>query len=122
MTPDMPNTRGLTRRGLLQGAGGVAFVGASLAALKLPFFATDGAQQIPADCRSADASASDQRLVISNWPGYIDPKKKSDSTFQVFEGRTGITVDYTDDVNDNAEFYAKVQATSSAPARPSGGT
>ena len=109
MTPDMPNTRGLTRRGLLQGAGGVAFVGASLAALKLPFFATDGAQQVPANCRSADVSASDNRLVISNWPGYIDPKKKSTSTFQVFEDSTGITVDYTDDVNDNAEFYAKVK-------------
>ena len=83
--------------------------GASLAALKLPFFATDGAQQVPANCRSADVSASDKRLVISNWPGYIDPKKKSTSTFQVFEDRTGITVDYTDDVNDNAEFYAKVK-------------
>lgn len=109
MTPDMPNTRGLTRRGLLQGAGGVAFVGASLAALKLPFFATDGAQQKPAECRSTDVSSSDTRLVISNWPGYIDPKKKPTSTFQVFQDRTGITVDYTDDVNDNAEFYAKVK-------------
>ena len=109
MTPDMPNTRGLTRRGLLQGAGGVAFVGASLAALKLPFFATEGAQQDPPLCRSADVSASDKSLVISNWPGYIDPKKQSDSTFQVFEDRTGISVSYTDDVNDNAEFYAKVK-------------
>ncbi len=109
MTPDMPNTRGLTRRGLLQGAGGVAFVGASLAALKLPFFATEGAQQDPAACRSADVSASDKSLVISNWPGYIDPKKQSDSTFQVFADRTGISVSYTDDINDNAEFYAKVK-------------
>jgi spermidine/putrescine transport system substrate-binding protein len=109
MTPDMANGRGLTRRGLLQGAGGVAFVGASLAALKLPFFATDGAQQKPMDCRATDVSASDRNLVISNWPGYIDPKKKDGSTFQVFEDRTGISVSYTDDVNDNAEFYAKVK-------------
>ena len=54
-------------------------------------------------------SASDKSLVISNWPGYIDPKKKPTSTYQVFQDRTGITVDYTDDVNDNSEFYAKVK-------------
>jgi spermidine/putrescine transport system substrate-binding protein len=99
----------MTRRGVLQGAGGVAFVGASLAALKLPFFATQGAQQDPATCRATDVSASSKDLVISNWPGYIDPKKKPDSTFQVFEDRTGISVSYTDDINDNAEFYAKVK-------------
>ena len=109
MRPETPNGRGMSRRGLLQGAGGVAFVGASLAALKLPFFATAGAQQDPAQCRATDISATDKRLIISNWPAYIDPKKKSTSTLQVFEQRTGITVDYTDDVNDNAEFYAKVK-------------
>jgi len=100
---------GLTRRGLLQGVGGAAFVGASLAALKLPFFSVSGAQQDPAACRATDVSASDKRLVISNWPAYIDPKKKSTSTLQVFEQRTGIGVSYTDDINDNAEFYAKVK-------------
>src|SRR6478672_8894995 len=109
MTPDTPNGRGTSRRGLIQGAGGVAFVGASLAALKLPFFATAGAQQDPAQCRATDTSASDKDLVVSNWPAYIDPKKKSTSTLQVFEDRTGNSVSYTDDVNDNAEFYAKVK-------------
>ncbi|NYD42394.1 polyamine ABC transporter substrate-binding protein [Nocardioides panaciterrulae] len=110
MPPDQPYTGpGLSRRGLLRGAGGVAFAGASLAALKLPFFAVDGAQQVPANCRATDVSAQDKQLVISNWPGYIDPRKKATSTFQVFEDRTGISVSYTDDINDNAEFYAKVK-------------
>jgi spermidine/putrescine transport system substrate-binding protein len=110
MPSDQPGPgHGLTRRGLLQGAGGAAFVGASLAALKLPFFSVPGAQQVPADCRAGDASATDKNLVISNWPAYIDPKKKSTSTLQVFEQRTGISVSYTDDINDNAEFYAKVK-------------
>jgi spermidine/putrescine transport system substrate-binding protein len=110
MSPDFPGRgRGLTRRGVLQGAGGVAFVGASLAALKLPFFATEGAVQDPATCRATDVSAQNKQLVISNWPGYIDPRKKADSTLQVFQDRSGISVEYTDDINDNAEFYAKVR-------------
>lgn len=100
---------GVSRRGLLRGAGAAAFGIGSLAALDLPFFDVAGAQQDPAKCRAQDRSATDRSLVISNWPGYIDPKKKPDSTFQVFEDRTGITVDYTDDVNDNSEFYAKVK-------------
>ena len=100
---------GLTRRGLLQGGGAVAFAGVSLAALKLPFFSVDGAQQDPALCRATDVSATDKKLVISNWPAYIDPKKNQNGTFQRFQQQTGITVDYTDDINDNSEFYAKVR-------------
>jgi spermidine/putrescine transport system substrate-binding protein len=94
---------------VLRGAGGVAFVGASLAALKLPFFNVSGAQQDPATCRATDISATDPRLVISNWPAYIDPIHKPGSTVSVFEQRTGISVDYSDDINDNSEFYAKVK-------------
>jgi spermidine/putrescine transport system substrate-binding protein len=98
---------GLTRRGLLRGAGGLALAGGSVAVL--PLFGQDGAQQDPADCRARDVSADDRSLVISNWPGYIDPRRKPTSTFQGFQQSTGITVAYTDDVNDNAEFYAKVR-------------
>jgi spermidine/putrescine transport system substrate-binding protein len=87
----------------------VAFVGASLAALKLPFFSVDGAQQDPATCKAPDVSATVKRLIISNWRAYIDPIHKPDSTVSVFEQQTGISVSYTDDINDNAEFYAKVK-------------
>jgi spermidine/putrescine transport system substrate-binding protein len=87
----------------------VAFAGASLAALKLPFFSVSGAQQDPAKCKAADVSATDKQLIISNWPAYIDPMKKKDSTVSVFQDETGISVSYTDDINDNAEFYAKVK-------------
>lgn len=99
----------VSRRTLLQAGGAVAFGGLSLGALKLPFFGTDGAQQDPALCAAKDLSASDNRLVVSNWPGYIDPRKKETSTVQVFQQQTGITVDYTDDINDNQEFFAKVK-------------
>jgi spermidine/putrescine transport system substrate-binding protein len=118
-TPDRPDVlgpgshaasgRGATRRGVLAGGGAVAFVGLSAAALKLPFFGVDGARVEAASCVGDDISASDKRLVISNWPAYIDPRRKKTSTASVFEDTYGVTVDYTDDVNDNSEFYAKVK-------------
>ena len=40
---------------------------------------------------------------ISNWPLYIDPKTVPD-----FEKATGIKVEYNEDVNDNSEFFAKI--------------
>jgi spermidine/putrescine transport system substrate-binding protein len=43
-------------------------------------------------------------LSISNWPFYIDSK-----TVPEFEKATGLTVDYTEDVNDNSEFFGKMQ-------------
>ncbi|MEZ5074720.1 MAG: spermidine/putrescine ABC transporter substrate-binding protein [Solirubrobacterales bacterium] len=43
-------------------------------------------------------------LAISNWPFYIDNKTVPD-----FEKATGISVKYTEDVNDNAEFFGKMQ-------------
>jgi spermidine/putrescine transport system substrate-binding protein len=95
------------RRTLIKGAGGAAFGIASIAVL--PLFGTSGAKQDPLTCTADDVSATDKKLIISNWPAYIDPKKKENSTLNVFQQRTGITVDYTDDVNDNAEFFAKVR-------------
>jgi spermidine/putrescine transport system substrate-binding protein len=110
MPPDSPFHRsGLSRRSLLKGGGAVAFAGVSLAALKLPLFQVSGARQDPSECRAPDRSAEEMELIISNWPAYIDPRKNPNGTFQTFQERTGITVDYTDDVNDNSEFYAKVR-------------
>lgn len=99
----------VSRRSLLRGAGGAAFAAGSLAALKLPFFAVPGAEQDPLTCRAKDVSATDKRLFVSNWPAYIDPRKKPNGTFQTFQRETGITVTYNDDINDNTEFYAKVK-------------
>jgi spermidine/putrescine transport system substrate-binding protein len=44
------------------------------------------------------------QLTISNWPLYIDKKTVPD-----FEKATGVSVKYIEDVNDNAEFFGKVQ-------------
>ena len=108
LTP-VPPASGTTRRGLLTGAGAVAFVGLSAAALKLPFFEVEGAQVEAASCIGKDVSATDKRLIISNWPAYIDPRRKQTSTQSIFTQTYGIEVDYTDDINDNSEFYAKVK-------------
>jgi spermidine/putrescine transport system substrate-binding protein len=43
-------------------------------------------------------------LTISNWPLYIDK-----ATVSNFEKESGVTVKYIEDVNDNAEFFGKVQ-------------
>jgi spermidine/putrescine transport system substrate-binding protein len=43
-------------------------------------------------------------LTISNWPLYIDNK-----TVPEFEKATGVTVKYIEDVNDNQEFFSKLQ-------------
>ncbi len=104
-----PGRAGMTRRGVLQGAGLTAFGIGSVAALKLPFFSVDPAKVESGACIGEDLSATQKEVIISNWPGYIDPRKKATSTVSVFQDRTGITVDYTDDVNDNNEFYAKVK-------------
>src|SRR5581483_7580146 len=44
------------------------------------------------------------QLTISNWPLYIDK-----NTVPQFEKATGVQVKYIEDVNDNAEFFAKMQ-------------
>lgn len=46
-------------------------------------------------------------LTISNWPGYIDPGPKG--TVAEFEGKSGVSVDYIEDVNDNNTFFGKMQ-------------
>ena len=98
----------MSRRTFLKGAGVAAF-GIGSAAV-LPLFGTPSAVQDPAECFAKDVSASTKKLVVSNWPAYIDPgAKKQKNTLEDFEAATGIKVSYTDDVSDNAEFFAKVR-------------
>ena len=50
-------------------------------------------------------------LKFSNWPLYIDvdEKTKKHPTLDAFTKKTGIKVDYFEDINDNATFFAKIQ-------------
>jgi spermidine/putrescine transport system substrate-binding protein len=96
----------VSRRTLLKGAGVAAFIGGSAAVL--PQFSLQGAKQTPQTCPSTDLSATEHELIISNWPAYIDPRDNPNSTYAVFQKQTGISVSYSDDVNDNLEFFGKI--------------
>jgi spermidine/putrescine transport system substrate-binding protein len=50
-------------------------------------------------------------LRFSNWPLYIDvdEKTKSHPTLDQFTKKTGIKVNYYEDINDNAQYFGKIQ-------------
>ena len=50
-------------------------------------------------------------LRFSNWTLYIDvnEKTKRHPTLDAFKKKTGTTVQYTEDVNDNASYFGKIQ-------------
>lgn len=98
---------GVDRRTVLKGVGGLAALAVS--GFALTKFDTPDREQDPATCRAEDVSETDKRLVFSNWPEYIDEDDGDYvSTLTQFERDTGISVQYTADVNDNNEFFAKV--------------
>jgi len=49
------------------------------------------------------------RLNFSNWPLYIDVDGKRRPTLDKFEQEYGTNVKYTEEINDNAEFFGKVR-------------
>ncbi|MFF7902416.1 PotD/PotF family extracellular solute-binding protein [Streptomyces sp. NPDC088817] len=103
--PKTPKTPPLSRRSLLRALGGTAAIGA-LAGCGVP-----AAYVQPGDRAIPDASATDHRLNWANWPLYIDTDDKHPNrrpTLEAFEKRTGIAVDYVEEINDNDEFFGKI--------------
>ena len=66
-----------------------------------------GSDNGSSDAPTAKAGPVKGELTISNWPGYIDPGK--DGTVAEFENETGVSVKYIEDVNDNNDFFGKLQ-------------
>ncbi|MEG3631374.1 polyamine ABC transporter substrate-binding protein [Streptomyces poriticola] len=95
----------LSRRSLLRTLGAGAALG-GLAGCGVP------AAYVPAGERAAaDLSATEHRLTWANWPLYIDTDDERPSrrpTLEAFERRTGISVDYVEEINDNDEFFGKI--------------
>ena len=64
-----------------------------------------------AACGGGGGGGSDSELKdvlnFSNWELYIDTKKPT--TLQQFTEKTGIKVNYYEDVNSNPEYFAKIQ-------------
>jgi spermidine/putrescine transport system substrate-binding protein len=111
-TVSLPLLRGtLSRRTLFRGAGAVA-LGTLLAAC-----GTSGTNQTSAKDRAAEDRSDEDKVVNwSNWPEYIDVDEDSGRhpTLAAFTAATGIKVNYTEDYNDNDEFFAKVRPQLSA--------
>ncbi|MER7047794.1 polyamine ABC transporter substrate-binding protein [Streptomyces jumonjinensis] len=104
----------LTRRSLLRagGAGALALGGSAvLSACGIPPAGREGSAE-----SSDDRSAREKTVAFSNWTEYMDVSKdkKSRPTLAGFTRRTGIKVKYTEDINDNVEFFGKIQPQLSA--------
>ncbi|MFF8982993.1 PotD/PotF family extracellular solute-binding protein [Streptomyces globisporus] len=99
----------LTRRSLLRASGmGALAVGgiATLGACGIP-----PAKRADAGLASDDHSEKEKVLNFSNWTEYMDVSEdeKSRPTLEAFTQRTGIRVKYTEDINDNVEFFGKIK-------------
>lgn len=92
----------MSRRAVL-GATGL-FGAAALSGCGIP------AAYVPEERRSTpDRSERDRTLTFSNWTQYIDVDKAGHRpTLEEFTRRTGIAVTYTEDINDNDEFFGKI--------------
>ncbi len=53
---------------------------------------------------TGSSSGSDKSVSISNWTSYITDQSKKD-----FTKDTGIKLTYTEDINDNEEYFAKIR-------------
>jgi spermidine/putrescine transport system substrate-binding protein len=97
------------RRAFLRGAG-IAGLAVGAPGL-LAACGTSGSKQSASSCVSKDISATDKSLVFSNWPEYIDVTKngKRIPSLEKFMAESGIKVTYNTDINDNDQFFAKVQ-------------
>ncbi|MFI5534241.1 extracellular solute-binding protein [Kitasatospora sp. NPDC051853] len=99
----------MTRRRLLQATALMAGTG-TLAACGIPAAKSGSAEGSPA--AEPDSSDTDKTLNFSNWPLYVDVDPKDETkrpTLDAFTAATGVKVKYTEDVNDNVEFFGKVK-------------
>ncbi|MFE7710554.1 PotD/PotF family extracellular solute-binding protein [Streptomyces sp. NPDC057486] len=100
----------LTRRSLLRASGmGALAIGGlgTLSACGIPPAKREG----DAAAASDDHSAKEKQINFSNWTEYMDVTDdgKHRPTLEAFTKRTGIKVKYTEDINDNVEFFGKVK-------------
>jgi spermidine/putrescine transport system substrate-binding protein len=111
-----------SRRGFLTagvGLGAAGLLGACSTKTKAASSGASGAgsgsgssSAAPAEGKSGPDKSDTEKVVnFSNWVSYIDvdPNDKNKRpTLDTFKSETGITVNYTEDVNSNDDFFAKI--------------
>ncbi|WP_441250040.1 ABC transporter substrate-binding protein [Kitasatospora sp. McL0602] len=101
----------LSRRTLLRATALAAGAGSLTACGIPPAKSTTGTGDAPANS-AKDLSDTEKVVNFSNWPLYIDvddKDKEKHATLEEFTAATGVKVRYTEDVNDNVEFFGKVK-------------
>ncbi|MDX3619012.1 spermidine/putrescine ABC transporter substrate-binding protein [Streptomyces europaeiscabiei] len=98
----------LSRRSLLRATtGGALAIGGlgALSACGIP------AAKNTSAVSSEDHSAKEKKVHFSNWTDYmdIDDTGKRHPSLDQFTRRTGIKVEYTEDINDNVDFFGKIK-------------
>lgn len=94
-----------SRRAALRGLGSAGLL-AALTGCGVP------AAYVPENRREGqDRSGGDRSVSFSNWPLYIDTDDEDENrrpTLDAFSEKTGIEVRYTEEINDNDEFFGKI--------------
>lgn len=131
--PALAGRAAFSRRAVLRGAG-LASTAAFLAACGIKGTDSSGGSSAAAPASSAgggssagssaagsaaasagtvtDLSDTDKTVSWSSWPEYLDVDSKDPNdhpSIDQFEKQTGIKVTYTEDVNDNDQYFAKIQ-------------
>lgn len=103
----------ISRRSLLRGvtAGGLAAAGTGLlSACGVPgHVVPPGGKEVGQ--AGKDYSATERKVVFATWPAYIDVDPKDPNkrpTLDAFVQQSGIQVDYLEIINDNNDWYTKV--------------
>ncbi|MBF6672933.1 spermidine/putrescine ABC transporter substrate-binding protein [Glutamicibacter halophytocola] len=97
--------RSFSRRSVLSTAGVLGLTGLLAAC------GTGGSSGTKSEVSVTDISESDPSVNWANWTLYLDydDKKKTYPTLDAFTKKTGIKVNYAEDIDGNDSYYGKVQ-------------
>ncbi|MEZ3181393.1 spermidine/putrescine ABC transporter substrate-binding protein [Streptomyces pimonensis] len=99
----------LSRRSLLRASTGGTLAVGGLGALSGCGIPAAGNTRggVPAE----DRSKEEKSVNFSNWTEYMDVDEtgREHPTLDAFTERTGIEVEYTEDINDNTEFFGRIK-------------
>jgi len=111
----MPRPVPLSRRQLIVRAGALGAAGLSLPSLLAACGGDDddsssGSEGTSPSGGSAPGGGGGNELFFENWPAYIDPTEDgATGTVDRFIEATGIQMRYSEALNDNNEYFAKIQ-------------